>query len=128
MLKMVIVICIICFDRYICKIYLEIAEVIVNMTKQQKRKTETRLGGSAGENKKLKRTGKEWIEKGMLNINFDHVRSIYASCEEFVWGRALMVTKVEDLPTWTKNPPFPPPQPLDSQTTKSPHLAIHKHP
>ena len=59
MLKMVIVICIICFDRYICKIYLEIAEVIVNMTKQQKRKTETRLSGSAGENKKLKRTGKE---------------------------------------------------------------------
>ena len=56
---MVIVICIICFDRYICKIYLEIAEVIVNMTKQQKRKTETRLSGSAGENKKLKRTGKE---------------------------------------------------------------------
>ena len=38
------------------------------------------------------------------------------------------LSKVEDLPIWAKNPPFPPSQPLDSQTTNSPHLGVHKHP
>ena len=66
----------------------------------------------------------------MLHINFGHVGSISTSCEEFgVWGKTLMVSaKVEGLPTWTKDPQFPPPQPLNIQTTKSPHLAIHYPP
>ena len=52
----------------------------------------------------------------MLHINFGNVGSISTSCEEFgVWGKALIVSsKVEGLPTWTKYPSFPPPQPLDS--------------
>ena len=58
----------------------------------------------------------------MLHINSGHVSSISTSSEEFgEWGKALIVSsKVERLLIWTKNPPFPPPQPLDS-----PHLAIH---
>ena len=79
----------------------EIAAAIVNTRKQQKRKTGTRLGGLLAKIRKKKRTDKEWIEKGMLHINFGHVGSISTSWEEFgAWGRALMVSsKVEDLHT-----------------------------
>ena len=64
--------------------------------------------------------------KRYVTINFGHVGSISTSCEEFdVWGKALIVSsKVEGLPTWTKNPLFPPPQPLYSQTTKCSHLDV----
>ena len=60
----------------------EIAEAIVNMSKQQKRKTETCLGGLLAKIRNKNEKTKYELKK-LLHINFGHVGSISTSCEEF---------------------------------------------